>query len=396
MLQTVWLINLRELKSLWRNKKALLILLVVPLLYTILFGYLYSPHIVKNINTAVVDHKPSQLTRTIINGFNKSERFNIKYYLEREEDVKPLLEKGAIDAALIFPEDFTRNIKKGKNSSVLLGVNASNSIIGNGATASALQIVKTYGVGISLKKFRARGQLAEQAYDSAVPISLSFRPWYNPAYNYTNYLLLGIIAIALQQIILMSVANAFARERQENTWQELLTYSHSIAVLVLGKVIFYFAAALISLLGTAFLAFKVFAIPLRGNFINIVLLGVPFFISVIAAGVILAVFCQDETQSTQLAMLAAYPTFLVTGFTWPLSAMPQFLKTMAHLLPLTYFAEDLRKIALMGVNFNILKNDIYSLAILAVIYLVLALIILQLKVKGTPRIFRSGKKVEQC
>ncbi|MFZ7101899.1 MAG: ABC transporter permease [Peptococcaceae bacterium] len=372
MFNTIGPAMTRELNCLWRDKKALAVVVLVPLLYTLLFGFLYSPHIVTNLKTAVIDYSPSQLSRSVVAGFNQSDRFAVKYHLRDESEIKELMERGDIDVVIIIPENFTRNIKKGRSSSIFMGVNAANMIVSNGAAASALQITKTYSAGIVIKQLTAQGLLEEQAYNTANPISISFRPWFNPTYNYTNYLLLGIISVALQQIYLMSVANSFAKEKEQGTFKESGTDLSRLISLAAGKVMVFFGFAVLSLLGVALLAFKVFDIPLRGSFGLILLMGMPFIVAVISLGIILGVFSGNQVESTQNAMLMAYPTFLLTGFTWPLAAMPEILRMIAHCLPLTYFAENFRKIALTGSDFAILQNEFLGLSILAAGYLLLA------------------------
>lgn len=395
MIKNFWFIVTREFKCLWHDKKALAIVVAMAFMYTIIFGYLYSPHTVKNLSTAVIDHSSTQLSRSVIEGFNKSDRFNIKYHLQKENEIEPLMAKGEIDAVIIIPQDFTRNIMKGQNSNLLLGVNASNMIISNGAAASALQIVKTYSAGVMVKKYKAKGYLTEQAINNASPINISFRPWFNPTYNYTNYLLLGIISIAIQQIFIMSVANSFVKEKEQGNLAKLLQGKRNFYFFITGKIAVYFFFALTSLIMAALLAFGVFHIPLRGSFLFILLMGIPFLLGVIFMGIFVAAFSNNRVEALQNAMLLAYPTFLLTGYTWPLIAMPQFLKNLAYCLPLTYFADNFRKIALMGIDFSLLQGDFYSLLIVTVIYGLLAVVVLRYTYLKEG-FLSVGKKGKEC
>ncbi|NLW24208.1 MAG: ABC transporter permease [Clostridia bacterium] len=359
MVRRLWKIGVREVKLLYQDKKALLVVLFVPLLYSMLFGYLYSPNAVKHVKTAVVNKSPDSTGRMVVEGFRKSDRFDLEYFLESEEEIKPLMEKGAIDAALIIPEDFTRNLKKGKSTEVLLGVNASNMIISNGVMASAMQVVQTYSTGIALQKM---GVLAQP------PIMVSFRPWFNPTFSYVNYLLLGIISIAIHQILLMSVANSWVKERETGTWAEFMELAGNLFTAILGKFFTYFLFGFFSLLATSVAAFKFYHIPLRGNYELILLMGLPFMVCIIFLGIIVAQFAKTETEATQLVMLLTYPMFLLSGFTWPLMAMPEILQKVAGIIPFTYFAENFRRVALMGIDYKVLSTDFLKLCILAIVY----------------------------
>lgn len=389
MMRSLKNVFIRECKTLFKDKRALAILLFVPILYTFLFGFLYANHIVKNINTAVINKSPSQLSRMIVNGFDKAERFNVKVFLENEQDLKPLFDTGEIDVVVYIPENFTSQVKKGENGNIFVGVNASNIIIGNAATASALQIVQTYSKGVLVKQFSATGLLNEEAFATAMPISIDLHPWFNPSYNYTNFLLLGIVATALQQITLMFIANSFARDNGAG-----ILAKEGFVVSLLGKSSVYLLGTFISMQGAALAAFKLFGIPLRGEYLNILLMAIPFFFSIICLGFFIGSFCKEEGEATQLAMLIVYPAFLLTGFTWPIFSMPEPLQILAHCFPLTYFANAFRNIALMGIDFSLIQQDFIRLSILAVVYFIIAWLTFFLR--RSPSFGTEEKKVKGC
>ncbi len=373
MIKKIWELGKRESRKLKDNKKAFLFLFLVPLIYTMLFGFLYSPHVIKNLSTAVVNESPSQFTRTITSGFDKSTRFSLNYYPEDEKAGLELMNDGKIDVLLVIPDGFTEDVKRGKQGNILIGVNGSNSIIGNSAATSAMEIVKTYSAGVSLKTLESGGLTEGEAMANAAPISSSFRPWFNPQYSYANYLLLGLIAVALQQVILMSAANSFTREREEGTFNELLQEGYGIYEIVLGKGFYYLGSGMISLFLSYLISFTIFKIPLRGEVLLLIPMGIFFYIAIIAAGLIIALYSKNQVESIQVSMLFAYPSFLLTGYTWPTAAIPDILAGVGKLFPLTYFAPNIRDIALAGGNFKFLKMDILILIIIAGVYVTLAL-----------------------
>ncbi|SMB84667.1 ABC-2 type transport system permease protein [Desulfonispora thiosulfatigenes DSM 11270] len=398
MIKGFFYVFFREIRILFKDKKSFAVLLFVPILYTLVFGYMYQANMVKHVKTAVINYSPSNISRMVTNGFEKSDRFDIKYYLNDEGKIKSLMENDEIDVAVIIPRDFTKNIKNGKASSVFLGIDTSNVAISNGAMASAMQIVQTYSKGTVIKKLEATGLLAEEASSKAMPISVSFHPWYNPSFGYTNFILLGVMAVALQQITLMFAANSLTREIERNELNELLKYN-PIAMYI-GKFIVYLLAGLFTLIGGCLVAFKIFHVPLQSEAVYILLLAVPFYISIISFGFFIAIFCKNQGESAQIAMLLAYPTFLLSGFTWPLASMPETLQMVSKALPLTYFASNIRKISLMELNFEALKNELYSLCALSCIYFVISLIVVVFKYKASNSSKEAasleGKKVQEC
>lgn len=373
MFKKIWEINKREEMKLRANKKALFFLLIVPILYTLLFGLLYNNHVVKNVELVVVNQSPGAFSRDIVRAFDKSERFKIVGQLDDENQALEILRSGQAQAALIIPKDFDKNIKSGVQESILFGVNASNSIIGNSAISSANQIVQTFSTGVNLKKIQGSGYLEEEAFAEALAISTSLKPMYNPQYSYQNYLLIGLIAVALQQLLLMSVANSFTREKEENAFEELKDLNANIYELIFGKSLFYFFGGFFSFFATQLLIFKVFKVPLHGSFFASILLMVPFFLAIIGGGIIISFFCKNQVESIQISMLVAYPTFLLTGYTWPAEAMPHALVMLGKLFPLSYTAVNLRDIALKGVGFGHIKGDLLILSLIALLYLALGI-----------------------
>jgi len=395
MLKNIKKVLNREWMLLFKDKRTLLMVFFLPILYTVFFGYLYNERIVKDLSTAVVNQSPSQVSRTIIDGFRVSERFNIKYELTNEDEILPLLEEGKIDVAIIIPPEFNSSLKKSKATEIFIGVNASNMIIGNGAMASALQIIETYSTGVTLKKLEAKGLSSSLAMEKALPLSFKFRPWYNPSYSYLNFLVLGIMILAVQQITMMAAANSLVGEVEDCTLSELFSSTESsILPILIGKGSLYFLAGFFSLTGSAFFAFRIFQIPLKGEFFHIILLTTPFLACVIIWGFLAAVLSTTRAEATRIIMLLPYPTFLLSGFTWPLLAMPEPLKQIAKIVPLTHYADYFRNIALMGVGLEHIMGSIVWLTVLALCYFVPVYGIFRYKWLGVKDSERE--KVEKC
>lgn len=358
MLTSISNVFRQELNSLLRNKRLWVILFLIPLLFTLLFGFLYQEKTIKDIKVGVINESPSQLSRNVIEGFRKSEKFQITTFLADSQQGVEMMKKGEIDVVLIIPEDFTANVKKGKSSTVFVGANGSNMTISNTAMTAAADIIGTISAGVSIKKFTAGGMLGELAKTSALPINLALRPWYNPTGNYSNFLLLGYLTAVIQQVTLYFSAIAITEDRKNGKLKELVEkYPNSFAI-ILGKLLPYVLLSLISWLITIALAVGIFATPFRGSIANLLILSTAFFLCINGVGIFISIVAKNSVDAIQYSMLVALPSFLICGFTWPIETMLGFYKVLAHIFPLTYFAENVRSLALMGVNFNVIKGDV--------------------------------------
>lgn len=364
----------REWQYIRGNRRLLLIMCFIPTLYIFLFGIMYSNHVVTDIKTAVLDYNQTSTSRMVVQGFQDSDKFAVVEQVTTEDALRHLLETRQVNAALVIPEDFAALVKKGQGSEVLVIANGTNMLYSNAVMSAANEIVSTLSTGISIKAL-AGGQalLPEKAASTALPVSYRLRVWYNPAFNYTNFLLVGLACTALQQVILLYMAVALAREKELGTLSELAAGGYRAYQVVLGKMIPYFLLNMLSAHAVLALCFTVFQVPFRGSYLVLLLLFTVFILCILALGIFLSIVCKNELEATQIAMLVAVPSFLFSGFTWPIDSMPLLAKVISYILPLTYLASDVRDIALMGIDLSLVLPGILMLAGLFVVLLPLSI-----------------------
>ncbi|MFZ7101898.1 MAG: ABC transporter permease [Peptococcaceae bacterium] len=362
----------REFKGLCSQKRIWVILFFIPISYTLLFGCMYSNKTIRHLKLAVVNESPGQLSRSVIQGFAKSDKFTLSKELDSAGEAVDLMQKDEIDVVLVIPEGFTESIKKGSNTTIFIGANGTNMTMSNTAMTGAAEIIGAISAGIAVKKFEARGQREEQALDHALPISFLLRPWYNPAGNYSNFLLLGYLTAVIQQVILYFAAISISEERRKGTLQELVAKGKYPASIILGKFLPYVVLGLVGWMANFQIAVKIFDYPMEGSYGDLIILSAAFIACICAIGIFLSIIARNSLDATQYAMLVALPSFLISGYTWPIAAMTGFYKILAQIFPLTYFAENVRKIALMGAGFNIIRDDIHILVTVAGVFLILS------------------------
>jgi ABC-2 type transport system permease protein len=379
-MKSLMAIIIREFKYIISNKRLLVILLIIPAFYTSLFGLLYCEQVVNGIKTVVVDLDKTPLSRMVIEAFNKSVKFDLVGSLSSEQEIAEYIESERADAAIVIPKNFSTNVYKEEESPLLVIVNGSNMIISNSVTISALQIVQSLSTGIAAAKVETGGGVNfEQAITRVNPLSFRIKAWYNPTYNYTNFLLLGLVSTALQQVTLLYVAVAMVREIEKGTLPELRQMKGGALIKVVGKNIPYLLCAFFSLTASTLIARYVFAVPYHGSVMALLVLYLLFLFCIVSLGIFLSLLCRTELESTQISMLVAVPSFLFSGFTWPLQAMPLPCKWLAAVLPLTYFAPAFRKLSLMGLGLSGIQQELKGLAILSLILVPLSMLVFKWK-----------------
>lgn len=372
-----WRTLQRELQYIIHSPRTLVVLVGTPIAIMLLLGYVYQAHSVNHIPTVILDYNHTSLSRLVINAFDSSDKFAVLGTVDTEQEMQKFIEEGKALAAVVIPPDFHRDIKRQKTAPVMLVVNGSNMVISNSVVTSASEIVTTLSVGTSVKVLEGKGILPDSAMNTANLISLRPRIWYNPTFNYSNFLLLGLLGAAVQQVILLYTSVSIASEKNGGVVAELAKSLKEITCYVFGKLTPYMVVNLITLNLTLFMLVRGFDIPFRGDWLTLGLLELSFVSGVAALGVFLSIISKNDLEATQTAMLIAVPSFLISGYTWPLLSMPQPVQIVSNLLPLTHFVNALRDVAIMGVGFSTVANDIMALTALAVLFIPLSIIALR-------------------
>jgi ABC-2 type transport system permease protein len=191
---------------------------------------------------------------------------------------------------------------------------------------------------------------------------------YNPTFSYLSFMVFGLGGTVLQQVLFLGVALSVAREKEAGTWTDLLR-QYSFGQLLLGKLTPYMLLATCNLLLGFTILLKFFAVPYYGSPLLLLGCGTMFNIAVLAIGYAISYFARDQLQATQGAMLIAVPSFMLSGYTWPLMSMPDVIAAIGKSLPLTYFLHAVREIVTKGHGFPSVRHDIVVLAFMAAVSL---------------------------
>ena len=338
-----WHIFKRELRQLFiKDARRAFYLFGASAVYVIFFGLLYSPGVVKYVPIVVYDQDQTQLSRSLVQAFEDSERYEVIAYVTTQEEMEEYLRNKKAQAALAVPPDFSREIKQGRASQILLEANGSNIVIANAVMTSAQEIMMEFSAGIGKGLVEAIGQMPDQAMNRVAPIDFRLRVINNPTLSYLNFFVLGVAMAALQQGILLSVGGSMTRERFGE-----LSGVHPVTVMM-GKLSPYWIGGTLSYFLALLISAEVFDIPLRGSMLSLMLLGTVFSFAVAAMGSLMAAVCKDEVGFTQMSLTYTVPAFIYSGYAWPIHSMDGFSTAMSHLFPLTYIGDNVRDLMLSG------------------------------------------------
>lgn len=323
--------------------------------YLLLFGLLYQQGVINQIPTVILDQNNTPTSRLLVDNIASSQRFKVVYRALNQEDMLNYIHNHNDIVAFMLPEDFEKNVKSGKGSNVLFTIDGRNIVITSVASFSAIEIVKDFSNRISDNLLQKNlNQTPYMAEHKANAINLNFRIIGNPTLNYLNFFVLGLALAAFQQGVLLSVAASFLSNKQIKLDLESKFNKYFV---ISSKLSFYWLFSMIGMLITLGVSVYFLGIPLAGSTVPLLALAGSFSFVLCAIAIVVTSFNISELTFTRIAAIYTVPAFMLSGFTWPLAAMPSWLQYIAYSFPITYVANDFRAFYLNGFSSHIYTNS---------------------------------------
>ncbi len=351
---------IKELRHILRDRQTLAILLLMPLVQVVLFGYALRSE-VNDIRLAVVDPSPDHATLALRNRFAGTGRFRVVAGAASTEVIEPLFRRGRADMALVIEPDFAANLERGLPARLLLVTDASDPNTGTTMQAYARSVVNDYQADL-----RASGQ--------AVRIEPHVRMRFNPTLESVNLFVPGLIALVLTLVSALMTAISLSREKERGTLEILLVSPLRPWQIIVGKVLPYLLLALAIVVAALVAAWVVFRVPFRGSVLLLVAESLIYSVVSLALGVLIAA----RTPSQRAAMLGALlgtmlPNVLLSGMIFPIASMPGWLAPVSNVVPARWFIVIARGIMLKGVGLAHLWRETLVLVGMMTFFLVVAI-----------------------
>jgi ABC-2 type transport system permease protein len=335
-----------------KQRSSLLILFGIPLVYTLLFGALYSSNVVKYIPLVIYDQNQTAASRTLLQAFADSERYSIVGQVTTEEELDFYLKNNKAMSALIIPPNFSQDIKLARSANILLDINATNLMFGNNVLSTSQEILQTFAVGTGQKLLEAAGQPPQQALNSAAPLRLGVRIINNPTISYSNFVLAGLSLNGLQLAIYLVSCTLLTQEyiilaRR----RELSSFK-----IMLCKLLPCWLLSVLSYLITLAVLIYCFNVPCRGSWLQLILIGSAFTFAMSSLGLCISSITPNVLMLMQNSAIYIMSSFLCCGYSWPEFAMNSFGQFYAKLLPITYAAITVRDILLSAYSPDLFHN----------------------------------------
>lgn len=374
----------REFKLFWNNKVLVLLFIGAPILYGILIGSVYQKGLVDNLPILVIDEDRSELSRKAITMIDDNHSVSIVDILYDTHRMHEIATSHEATCVVVIPKDFEKDILLKRYPEITSYINTSNLLTANIASTALQLSLGTLRAGIEIEALQKQGMPEEIAMTQFEPFKMSFIRMNNRSTNYLYFLWPGVLATVFQQVILLGLALSFTQEYENGTFQELIHRCSSSLQLILVKSLPYLIMSIgIWILYLLFANW--FRVPIHSNFFALTLIAGLFVVSVITIGILVSIILPSQLKATEVLMVVATPSFMISGFTWPLDQMPIWVQTIANGIPLTHFLKAFRILMVEAGNIKQTLPAIYSLAIIAIVCGLIAYIALYFKIRNTKK-----------
>jgi ABC-2 type transport system permease protein len=352
---------IKEFIELWRDKWGRFRLIVPPVLQMLLFGYAATFE-VYHVSTIVLDLDHTQESRELVSRFTSSNRLNIVRLARSRHDVTDAIDRSNAVVALVVDAGFANLLRKGQSApvqAIVDGTNSNTALVALGyINTIAAQFAREYMINLAQRVGGLQGVRTAQ-------VTIEQRPWYNENLNGRWFFVPGVIGTLTLMIIVNLTAFAIVREREVGTLEQIMVTPITPAEFILGKTVPFFLVGLGEVTLITAVGVLWFQVPFVGNPLVLLLGTTLYLLSTLALGLLISTLCSTQQQAFATNFFVLNPFFILSGFSFPISSMPEVLQWFTYVNPLRYFLVVIRGTFLKGVGVEVLWPDLLAMAIIA-------------------------------
>ena len=391
-LDLTWFSFVDELKTILKDKGAMLIFFLAVLAYPLIYSIAYKNNVVRDIPVTVVDLDNSASSRQMIRMFGATKEIEVAQEAGSLHEARQLFWDGNSKGVILIPEGFEKNLLKGLQTSVSVYCDASYFLIYKETLSATIQAAGTFSAGVEIKRLMAAGSGGEQAMQLRDPMPAKFYNLYNPAGSYGSYVMPGIILIILQQTLLIGIGmiGGAGKERRNNQLVKPgIRVKEGMFSVVFGKGLAYFMIYLPNIAFTLIYLPKWFGFPDKGSFADVCILLVPYLFSVIFLGLMISMLFRRREHSIMTLVFVSPIVLFVSGLSWPETSIPPLLNHLSHIFPSTSMIPAFLRIRSMGVPVTDVKPELLFLLVQMIVYFVMAAVTYKITVIRQDRLHHA-------
>jgi ABC-2 type transport system permease protein len=367
MLSRILPVIRKEFIHIIRDPRTLGVMFLAPLIQLILFGYAATSD-VRDVPLAVFDQDRTPQSRHLITAFIESGQFRVARAIGSEQELAQLIDAGDARAGLIIPPRYAADLLNGKTAQVAFVLDGSDPSVASSALSSARLIGQIEATTVQQQALARRGGVVSLA----PPLEVRPRVWYNPDMASAIFMVPALIGIILQMQATLLTSSAIVRERERGTIEQLIVTPIRPVELIVGKILPYALVALLITIEVLLAGTFWFGVPIKGSLTLLLGISCLFLLSALGIGLLISTLANTQQEAFLLTFLTLLPSIFLSGFIYPIAAMPKVLQYASGVIPLTYFLTVVRGIVIKGVGVPALTSQIIALTIFGAALIILA------------------------
>jgi len=354
----------KEFIQVFRNSKMRAIVLVMPLVQSMVFGYAVTTD-VRQVETAIYDQDQTPESRDLVDRFVHSGYFLVKTRIHSDREIDELIDYGKVAAIIRIPPDFSGNIAAGTTATVQIIVDGTDSNTAGVVLNYAGNIVRSDALELLQKRTGNFGK-------ETAGVNLQTRAWFNENLTSRNFYVPGVIAVIVMLVTLLLTSMSVVREKEMGTMEQIVVTPITPLEFILGKTMPSIILGFVNMIFVTLISVFWFDIPVRGSILTLVVANGFYLMTTIGIGLIISTLSETQQQAMMSTFFFYLPAVLLSGFMFPIANMPEVVQAVTYLNPLRYFLVIIRGIFLKGVGVAILWPQIMALLLLGILVLTLA------------------------
>lgn len=363
----LWALIRKEFTQILRDPRTLALAVIMPILQLFLLGYAATSE-VRNVALAVVDRDRSPAARELLDAYRAADYFAIAYDVDSEDELRALVDRGQVRAGLIIPPGYGAALAAGEQTSIAFVLDGSDPSVAATALSAAQLIGQAHGVELQVARLERSGL----PLSAELPLEVQTQVWYNPDLRDAYFMIPGVIGMVLYSLTSILTANAVVREREHGTIEQLIVTPIRPWELVVGKLAPYSLLALFNTVEVLLIGSLWFGVPIRGSVLLILALSALFLITSLAIGLLASTIANTQQEAMLIVFMSLLPSVFLSGFLFPIEAMPRFLQIVSYAIPLRYYLTIIRSLLLKGVGIAELQGEVIALVLFGAVLMVTA------------------------
>lgn len=342
-----------EFSTIFKDQAILTFLVLLPIAYPLLYAFIYTNEVVREVPAVVVDLSQSSTSRKFLHKVDATPDVKIIAHCSNLEDAKEYMRQRKAYGIIYIPSDFSTNLSSGLQTQVSLFCDMSGLLyykaIVMANTAVSLDMNKDIKIKVAQNTTKREDEI------TAYPIEYQDVALYNPANGFAAFLIPAVLILIIQQTLLLGIGTSAGTARENNRFKDLIPinkhYNGTLRI-VLGKGLSYFMVYILLALYIVCIVPKFFTLPQVGQAENLILFVIPYLAACVFFAMTAAVVIRSRETSMLIFVFTSVPLLFISGISWPGAAVPEFWKYISYLFPSTFGINGYVRLNSMGATLH--------------------------------------------